>query len=170
MWSCYRCCRSGVRRYNSRSAICRACADDLHARGLGWCSAGKHAVPIAILYRDTSKCHRCNVNPTRLIIPDGWVKLPALAKRLHIAEQTLATWRKRGWPVPAQKVGRFWCFADQASYPPGPPDKRAVPATICQALATSTESSVALASRYGLHEQTVRRIRAGYRHHGGRTR
>lgn len=168
MWACYRCCRSGVRRYNSRSVICRACADALHAQGLGWCSAGKHAVPLAILYRDTSKCKRCNTRtPT---VPPGWIKLPALAKRLHIAEQTLTTWRKRGWPVPTRRFGRFWCFADQPNYPPGPPDKRAVPVDVCRALAASPDSCAALAARYGLHEQTVRRIRAGYRHHGGRTR
>lgn len=116
------------------SKLCQACLD----AGLRWCCLEKHVVPVAVFLSGHYCCRPCYQADDRArklaargitdnTPPAGYIRLTALAPRLHYSRDYLLSCIKRGW-----MAGHTWMrgpsgvmyVEDRAEYPPLPSTPR----------------------------------------------
>ena len=75
-WACAACHQSDTPRYHPRAIICELCRDSAAARGLAWCTRGRHRVSADAMSPSTTCCRACNAARNRKY-PDKRVGKPS---------------------------------------------------------------------------------------------
>lgn len=79
-WRCAACHQDDVPRYHPRAIICELCRDSAAARGLAWCTRGRHRVCADAMSPSTTCCRACNAARNRKY-PDKRVGKPSGQRR-----------------------------------------------------------------------------------------
>lgn len=154
-WSCYRCHRTAHRRLTSD--LCKVCWADLDARGLRWCSRGKHAEDKAAFSPGNTRCRAC----LKRKLPAGFISVPTLARRLGFAPGWVTQKINAGWLAGHVTRGprNMWLVPDWPSYPAWeawerpPTEKRRL---VLDALSQAVRlTSAQIAGATGLPKQAV---------------